>query len=266
MIWNSLFWFAVVFILSWLIGAVLLVLNKGKKLTFVSRLLPAIGVAALIAFVCILWIQLERPPMRTMAETRLWYALFVGLVSWLIFLKTKSIAMYLLGFIMSAVFLLVDIWHPEYQSKSLMPALQSPWFIPHVVVYMISYAVLAAASLSAMRALIFSYRKRPYADEFSLSLQLVFPGLGLLIIGLLLGAYWAKIAWGDYWSWDPKETWALLTVLFYLITVHLHKSYPQKSRLLLWMLAFSFIVLIITWLGIRYFPGGMQSVHVYGGS
>lgn len=174
--------------------------------------------------------------------------------------------MYLLGMVMSLVFLIVDVLNPEYQSKNLMPALQSPWFIPHVVIYMIAYAVMAAACLSAVKGLVNLYKGKNDADsDINLAMKLVYPGMALLTTGMLLGAIWAKIAWGNYWTFDPKETWALLTWLFYLFTIHLHYACPKRKKLLLWILGLSFIVLIITWMGIRFLPSAMQSIHVYGG-
>ncbi len=266
MIWKSLLIITLVFVASWLGGTVFLLLKKNRLNQNLAKYLPLIGNTAILIFIVLLWAELERPPLRTMAETRLWYSFFVSWVTWMIFIRTKSVPMYVLGFVMSAVFLIVDLVHPEYQSKSLMPALQSPWFIPHVVIYMISYAVLFAASMSAIVGLFLSKKNSLNIDNnINLSMDLVYPGMGLLTIGMLMGAIWAKIAWGNYWTWDPKETWAALTWLFYMLTIHIHFSYPQKKKLLLWIIGLSFIVLIITWLGIRYLPSGMQSIHVYGG-
>lgn len=266
MIWSFLNISFGAFVLLWLAGSLILFLSKDNKaLNNISILLPAIANVILAVFIIFLWTELDRPPLKTMAETRLWYSMFVSLITWIIFIRTKSKPLYLLGFIMSSVFLLVDIIHPEYQTKNLMPALQSPWFIPHVVIYMISYAVLAAACLTVLIGVFNTYRKKSVDNSsIDLAMNLVYPGFALLTIGMILGAIWAKIAWGDYWSWDAKETWALLTWLFYLICIHLHFSFPKKQRLLMFLLAFSFIVLIITWLGIRYFPSAMSSVHVYG--
>lgn len=266
MIWSRLDIIFIVFIVSWLSGSISLIFDKKSVfLKKYSSIIPALANISLILFISVLWIQLERPPLKTMAETRLWYAMFVSLITWIIYLRTKVKTLYFLGFIMSSVFITVDLIHPEYQSKNLMPALQSPWFIPHVVIYMIAYAVLAAACLTALTGLV-NTKRTGIADSknIDLSMKLVYPGFGLLSIGMVLGAVWAKIAWGNYWTWDPKETWALLTWLFYLICIHLHFSFPKKHKLLLILLAFSFIVLIITWLGIRYIPGGMSGMHVYG--
>jgi len=261
MIWSWLTITLLIFTITWGIGGVLITFFRKKtNLVPISDYLPLLGNLAIIAFTILLWIQLERPPMRTMAETRLWYSVFISWTTWLIYFRTKEILIYGLGFIMTFVFLLVDILHPEYQSKTLMPALQSPWFIPHVVVYMIAYAVLGAAWMSSIIGI---FSKRPNENIIAIAIKLVYIGFGLLTLGMLMGALWAKIAWGNYWSWDPKETWALLTWLFYLLAIHLHHAYPKKEKLLLWLFALSFIVLLITWFGIRYIAPAMSSVHIY---
>jgi ABC-type transport system involved in cytochrome c biogenesis permease subunit len=265
MSWQVLYIVFILFVAFWLLGSVFLLIKKDNK-TFrsLSAFFPAISNIVLMSFIAYLWYEVERPPLKTMAETRLWYAFFVSLISWMIFLRTKSKILYFLGFIMSAVFLLVDILKPEYQSKNLMPALQSPWFIPHVVVYMISYAVLAAACLTMIAGMYNSRKKGIDKKSIDQSMNLVYPGFALLSLGMIMGAVWAKIAWGDYWSWDPKESWALLTWLFYLLCIHIHHGFPNKKKLLMFLLALSFIVLIITWMGIRYFPNAMSSIHIYG--
>lgn len=266
MIWTNLHIAFIIFLTAWMLGIIALFVSKGNpKAQVFANFSPAIANATLLLFIVLLWIQIERPPLKTMAETRLWYAFFVSLITWIIYLRTKVKSLYLLGFIMASVFLIVDIIHPEYQNKNLMPALQSPWFIPHVVIYMIAYAVLAAACLTAIIGLLESRKTGHIAQsKIILTMKLVYPGFALLSIGMIFGALWAKIAWGNYWSWDPKETWALLTWLFYLLCIHLFHAYPKRKKLLILLLAFSFIVLIITWMGIRYFPSGMDSVHVYG--
>jgi len=261
MIWNWLTLTLIITFISWLLGGIIITFYGNKpKLQRIANFLPLIGNIAILVFIITLWISLERPPMRTMAETRLWYSFFVAWTTWIIYFRTKEISMYWLGFMMSYGFLLVDIIHPEYQSKSLMPALQSFWFIPHVVIYMISYNVLGAAWLSSIIGL---FSKRTINEFIAMSMKLVYIGFGLLTLGMMTGALWAKIAWGNYWSWDPKETWALLTWLFYLVAIHIHHSFPTRQKLLLWLLLLSFLVLLITWFGIKYIAPGMQSIHLY---
>ena len=92
--------------------------------------------------------------------------------------------------------------------------------------------------------------------------NITYVGFGFLMLGLLMGAVWAKEAWGHYWSWDPKETWAFITCAGYLVYIHLRlqNKYPKFT---LWMLPISFILLMITWVGVNYLPAAQNSVHVY---
>lgn len=100
-----------------------------------------------------------------------------------------------------------------------MPALQSPWFAPHVIVYMFAYAMLGAALILAVYLLWFK-KKRIECRETELSDNLVYVGLAFMTLGMLFGALWAKEAWRHYWSWGPKETWAAATWIAYLAYIH----------------------------------------------
>jgi Cytochrome c biogenesis factor len=137
----------------------------------------------------------------------------------------------------------------SYNTKTLVPALQSPWFAPHVFVYIFAYTLLGVA-------VIISWWK--LADD------LVYVSLAFLTIGMLFGALWAKEAWGHYWSWDPKETWAAITWLAYLIYIHYRQIPRHRERLALWMLIGSFVLLQMCWWGINYLPSAQgSSVHTY---
>jgi len=137
----------------------------------------------------------------------------------------------------------------SYNTKTLVPALQSPWFAPHVFVYIFAYALLGVAVVIAWWKL---------ADD------LVYVSLAFLTIGMLFGALWAKEAWGHYWSWDPKETWAAITWIAYLIYIHYRQLPRHRERLALWMLIGSFVLLQMCWWGINYLPSAQgSSVHTY---
>ena len=157
----------------------------------------------------------------------------------------------------------MNLFKPEIHDKTLMPALQSPWFAPHVIVYMFAYAVLGAATVMAVYLLFF--KKNDITDEeFDITDNLVYVGLAFLTIGMLFGALWAKEAWGHYWSWDPKETWAAITWLAYLVYVHYRQIPRHRDRLVLWMLIVSFVLLQVCWWGINYLPSAQgSSVHTY---
>ena len=137
----------------------------------------------------------------------------------------------------------------SYNTKTLVPALQSPWFAPHVFVYIFAYSLLAIAAVVAFWKLV---------DD------LVYVSLACMTIGMLFGALWAKEAWGHYWSWDPKETWAAITWFAYLVYVHYRQIPTHKPRLAMWVLLISFALLQMCWWGINYLPSAQgSSVHVY---
>ncbi len=144
-----------------------------------------------------------------------------------------------------------------------MPALQSPWFAPHVIIYMFSYAILGAATLVAIYYLVREKKINNKAHLMEMTDSLVYAGIACITLGMLIGAIWAKIAWGHYWSWDPKETWAAATWIGYLLYIHyrLKKSSSDKTSMILLIIAF--ILLQVCWYGVNYLPSAQQSIHTY---
>jgi ABC-type transport system involved in cytochrome c biogenesis permease subunit len=132
--------------------------------------------------------------------------------------------------------------------------------------YMISYAVLAASAVgSVMQLRHLAKNGQPDLKLYDFIDNVVYIGLGFLMLGLITGAAWAKEAWGHYWSWDPKETWALITLAAFLIYIHLRlgSSRGVNPKLVLWVPPVGLILLMITWLGVSYLPAAQMSVHVY---
>ena len=159
----------------------------------------------------------------------------------------KELEWYIFFAVCAALF--AYFFFDSYNTKTLVPALQSPWFAPHVFVYIFAYCLLGIAVVIAW------WKK---VDD------LVYISFAFLTIGMLFGALWAKEAWGHYWSWDPKETWAAITWIAYLIYIHYRRLPQQRSRLAFWMLIGSFTLLQMCWWGINYLPSAQSSsVHVY---
>lgn len=263
MIWLHFSEIAIASGVLWLLAILFSYLPKYRKKPRWAVLFTVLGLLVFGGYIAYLWVSLGRPPMRTLGETRLWYSFFLVLISLFVYLRWRYAWFLAYGIFMSGVFLLINILKPETHSQTLMPALQSPWFVPHVIVYMFSYALLAAASLIALKGLYLHWKDRWQPGIIVLADNFVYIGFAFLTLGLLFGALWAKEAWGHYWTWDPKETWAFLTWLGYMIYLHLRYHKPQKSRLHLWMLALAFVVLLICWFGINYLPSAQNSVHVY---
>ena len=259
MSWDLFIWFALAAVLCWASGAFFAWKDRRAS----ACTLTGLGIAVFFAFILGMWISLERPPLRTMGETRLWYSFFVPVAGLLVYGRWRYKWILSFSTILSLVFICVNLLKPEIHSKALMPALQSPWFAPHVIVYMFAYALLGAATLMAV-FLLFFRRGRTTAHEVALTDNLVYTGLAFLTFGMLFGALWAKEAWGHYWSWDPKETWAAITWLAYLLYIHFRKAEPDDWRRACWILLLAFICLQMCWWGINYLPSARAtSVHVY---
>lgn len=247
------------------LGTVILSTFYYKKNAFklLTHLLILMSIACLMVFLILLWIDLERPPMRTLGETRLWYALFMPIVGFIVLIRWKYLWFTIYCLLIGDLFLLLNLLHPEMYDKSMMPALQSIWFIPHVIVYIISYSFLGASTLAAIVGLIRFYAKKETFLFHILANNLVYLGFSFLTLGLSFGALWAKEAWGHYWTWDPKETWALITWLAYLVYIHLQIRYKKNNIIGFWVLSISFAILLLCWFGIQYLPAAQNSVHIY---
>ena len=255
--WDYFIYFAIVAVLFWVAGAFAAWRNK----TGIASASTVLGLLVFFSFILSMWISLERPPLRTMGETRLWYSFFLPLVGLIVYSRWKYKWILSFSTVLALVFICVNLFKPEIHDKTLMPALQSPWFAPHVIVYMFAYAVLGAATVLAVFLL---FKKKSPTSEMDIADNLVYVGLAFLTIGMLFGALWAKEAWGHYWSWDPKETWAAITWLSYLVYVHYRLLPRHKERLALCMLIISFVLLQMCWWGINYLPSAQgSSVHTY---
>ena len=255
--WDYFIYFAIVAVLLWVVGAYAAWRNK----TGIAYTATVLGLLVFFSFILSMWISLERPPLRTMGETRLWYSFFLPLVGLMVYSRWKYKWILSFSTILALVFICVNLFKPEIHDKTLMPALQSPWFAPHVIVYMFAYAVLGAATVLAVFLL---FKKKSLTSEMDIADNLVYVGLASLTIGMLFGALWAKEAWGHYWSWDPKETWAAITWIAYLIYIHYRQLPQQRSHLALWILIGSFVLLQMCWWGINYLPSAQgSSVHTY---
>ncbi|WP_286834467.1 MULTISPECIES: cytochrome c biogenesis protein CcsA [unclassified Proteiniphilum] len=260
MTWSSFIYFAFGAVLLWSFGAILAYKNRNKAM---PSMFTAAGLMLFFIFISGLWISLERPPLRTMGETRLWYSFFLPVAGLLTYLRWNY--RWILSFttLLSSVFIIINIASPDIHNKVLMPALQSPWFAPHVIIYMFSYAIVGAATLVAIYYLARENKIVCKAHIMNMTDNMVYAGVACITLGMLMGAIWAKDAWGHYWSWDPKETWAAATWLGYLIYIHYRLKRNSSNRISMIILVVAFILLQICWYGLNYLPPAKQSIHTY---
>ena len=163
------------------------------------------------------------------------------------------------------------------EPQQLPPALQSWLFTPHVAVYMFSYIFMAKATFQAICQLVGlrvegvppSNRGRDARDTKPPGENLLPPeqatyriiciGFPLLTLGLFLGSYWGKLAWGDYWGWDPKELWSLVSWLIFLGYFHFRYMFGKKHPRInsLWAIAgMAAIIITLLWVNLsKLFPG-----------
>ncbi|MBN2512934.1 MAG: cytochrome c biogenesis protein CcsA, partial [Sedimentisphaerales bacterium] len=215
------------------VGLMLRVMGKKRVSAAAACLACAVGLSAWI----LRWITVEHLPMQNMFEVFLTLGVFL--------LPAGLAARQLTGiqdpsdglgdFVLTLILLLPAGFVFSDAPQKLPPALQSPLFGPHVAVYMLSYVLMAKAALQAGLGLYYHEAGGRQSggqlscQEYELSAYLlVCLGFPLLSLGLFLGSVWGKLAWGDWWGWDPKELWSLACWLMYLFYFHWRYLYRQK--------------------------------------
>jgi ABC-type transport system involved in cytochrome c biogenesis permease subunit len=147
--------------------------------------------------------------------------------------------------------------------KPLMPALKSNWLLVHVVTAFLGYASFAMAFGAAMLYLVQERRPRtslpPLIQLDRLIYRATVLGFLLLTLGILTGAVWAETAWGRYWSWDPKETWSLITWLIYAAMLHARLLKGWQGRRIAWLALIGFMAVLFTYFGVSFLLTGLHS-------
>ena len=161
MTWDHFIYFATAAVLLWATGAWAAWKNRARM----AYAMTILGLLVFFGFILSMWVSLERPPLRTMGETRLWYSLFLPLAGITVYSRWRYKWILLFTTVLSLVFICVNLFKPEIHSKTLMPALQSAWFAPHVIVYMMAYAVLGAATVMALYLLVKGDRSQETGDR-----------------------------------------------------------------------------------------------------
>jgi len=152
---------------------------------------------------------------------------------------------------------------------NLVPVLKSVWLTIHVAVIMAGYGFLGLASIMGLlNVVLYAFlnpANKTKLEEVILQVTRVnhltlIVGLYFMTAGVFLGGVWANESWGRYWGWDPKETWALITVLVYALVSHMHKVPGLRGRFAFNLAAFiSYSSVLMTYFGVNFFLGGMHS-------
>ena len=225
-----------------------------------QRLFPFVLFCFVTLHVLLRWIVTGHAPVSNIPETLL-------LMSWLssaLSLVASSRRVPVLGLlcpVVASVCMLGSVLSDSVSPlSSLPPILRSPLLSVHVVLVMVSYTLLFCIALLSVRCLLHGCTPATLTRLTALSRLLLYPAVSFLASGIIAGAVWANISWGTYWSWDAKETWALLTLMVYLAPFHIHNLDSDSSpRLYHIYVLVAFLVVLATYFGVSYFLPGMHS-------
>ena len=225
-----------------------------------QRLFPFVLFCFVSLHVLLRWIVTGHAPVSNIPETLL-------LMSWLssaLSLVASSRRVPVLGLlcpVVASVCMLGSVLSDSVSPlSSLPPILRSPLLSVHVVLVMVSYTLLFCIALLSVRCLFHGCTPATLTRLTALSRLLLYPAVSFLASGIIAGAVWASISWGTYWSWDAKETWALLTLMVYLAPFHIHSLDSDSSpRLYHIYVLVAFLVVLATYFGVSYLLPGMHS-------
>ena len=241
------------------LGAAGASLRRGRR---AWRVLYAAGFAAALAAVAHRWWVVRHLPMQNLFEVFLCLGALVYPIS-LFSRRFLAVGGEPADALVGAIVLFPAGFVFSDAPAHLPPALQSPLFAPHVMAYMLAYIIMAKAAVQAAAVL---GGKRPpdadLADPEAATYRMVSFGFPLLTLGLVLGAVWGKLAWGDYWNWDPKELWSLaswLVYLFYLHWRHWFKSRSPRVNSALALAGLATIIITLLWVNLARIFGGLHS-------
>ena len=262
-------WLAMATITLGLICFTLALICLGKRRKFYKpvRIASTVWISILCVFLALVfilrWIAGGHVPMAGSFDSMNLLALSLCVIT-LIMARKYEIALPA-GLLMTGFVLLVQMMGGSNPPIThLMPVLSSPLLSLHVTVIMIAYALLFFIMLNGISAVIVRYTQRSntqYLERLrDISLIMLYPAVALLAIGIFIGAMWANISWGNYWSWDPKEVWALITLLVYAAPLHstVWKSFRNPMFFHLYCII-AFLSVLITYFGVNFLLGGMHS-------
>ena len=162
---------------------------------------------------------------------------------------------------LAVLVILMVVLYVRMLTHPLLPVLRSPFFSLHISTIVTAYALLLGILVVGIIALIKPKDKACLERLKGLSTAMLYPAVALLAIGIFIGAVWANVSWGNYWSWDPKEVWALITLLIYAAPLHekLWKSFQKPMFFHIYGIL-AFLSVLFTYFGVNLLLGG---VHAY---
>ncbi len=251
-----------VYLLAVLAGAIGL-FSRRRAFNTANLLLMGAGAALHVAYIAIRWQAAQRAPFSNMFESLVLFSWAIVVVYLVVQFRTKVAP---LGTASALIALLTLAYASAFESdiRPLMPALQSNWLSVHVFTCFLGYAGFAISFLAALGYLFSSRAQSKSTPENRAALEVVEGktvsfGFLFLTVGIITGAVWANSAWGTYWSWDPKETWSLITWFIYAIYLHCRYMRGWEGKRAAWISVIGFLSVIFTYVGVNFLLSGLHS-------
>ena len=234
--------------------------NNGINSCLYLLLFPTLVYAT--GIIALRWIISGHIPVSNGFETML--IMSVVSISFSIIFRRRINNSVSVGYMISGLALLVAMMGDSNPAITpLMPVLSSPLLSIHVMSIMISYSLFAIMMLNGISAEILHRSGNRSSDISSLensSRIILYPAVFLLVFGIFIGAIWANVSWGRYWGWDPKEVWALITMLIYSAALHTESIHSFKNPMFFHRFCIlAFTAVLITYFGVNFILGGMHS-------
>jgi cytochrome c-type biogenesis protein CcsB len=246
-----------------LVSVVIHLFSRRRFFDLVSQLLLLAGVLVQTVYIGVRWAEAGRPPFSNMFESLVLFAWTIAAVC--LVLRTR-VRMPWLGAASAALCALALAHASTFEATiaPLVPALQSNWLSFHVMTCFLGYGAFAVSCVAATGVLVVERRASQTPLETRNLLEGVVAGtisFGFLFLtlGILTGAVWANSAWGTYWSWDPKETWSLITWFIYAIFLHCRFVRGWRGRMAAWVSIIGFLSVLFTYFGVNFLLSGLHS-------
>ncbi len=214
-------------------------------------------------YLALRWAAAGRAPFSNMFESLVLFAWAIAVVYLALQVRHKIPA---LGVATALLALLTLAYASTFESQitPLMPALRSNWLTVHVFTCFLGYGGVAVAFLSSVGYLMAAQRNDPAHQALigafdQATAQTISFGFLFLTVGIISGAVWANSAWGTYWSWDPKETWSLITWFIYAVFLHCRFLRGWRGKRAAWVSLIGFASVIFTYFGVNYLLSGLHS-------
>lgn len=205
------------------------------------------------------WYISERAPWTNSYETMVYLSWITALAGFIIYRYSKLVFA-LSAMLAGTMLFVVNLNWLDPQITSLVPVLRSPWLMMHVSVVTASYGFFAISALIGLVSIGLHYSGSPIKQLRTINEMSIIFGEVLLTIGIFMGAVWANESWGRYWGWDPKESWALITMIIYGLIIHLRFVRKKEGDLLFSVLSvLAILSVLMTFFGVNYLLSGLHS-------